>query len=1139
MEEQQPGVHAPKQGSSDERYLEKLEFKPELRKSWLNFFVVNFRVVLLMIALLTAAGLYTYFKLPRESNPEVKIPIGVVSTIYPGASPSDVEEFVTKKIETKVAGLKGLKKISSTSANSISSIVVEFDAKEDLDDAIRRLKDKVDSTKPELPTDAKEPQVTEISLDDQPILTLVLTGPYDGFTLRQFADDLKSDLEKIQGVREVGISGGDEREFEVAYNPERLLFYGISADAANGAIAATNRAVPIGNFEGEKFIYPVRSDISIKQATDIENIPVAHTEDGSVVFVRDVAKVSEKAIKKTTLSRISIKASEPQNSVTLSVVKRTGSSVLDTVDTAKETAAEFVQGKNGLKYDVTLDFAEQVRKDFDQLSHDFLLTIVLVFAVLLLIVGLKEALVAGLAIPLVFFATFTGLYLIGISLNFLSLFSLILSLGLLVDDAIVVVSATKQYLRSGKFTPEEAVLLVLNDFKVVLTTTTLTTVWAFLPLLFATGIIGEYLKSIPLTVSITLLSSLFIALMINHPLAAVLERVRLTRWLFILLELLLIVAAAIAGYQGGFWGYFIAFIAIGMFAGQLWWYERGGREKLVQNKQLQDAEWESDELVKQKLRSAAGHPDATFFQKLLHGIINFHAVLPWYEKILRKLTATKKTRWFTVGGVALLFVFAVLLPVTGIVQTEFFPVSDNDYAYVDIRLPVGSTLAQTDKIAQGIEAKLRGYKEIANFSTVIGRGSALSDSAGSGSNIGSVTMTLKPKEERSLKSYEFEEKLRRDLGVVPGATITVAGISNGPPTGAAIEAQIAGDDLKTLDKIAQDLKPRLASVPGTVNINISLKDSAPEYTFVLDPQRLEQNFLNAAYVGSVLRMAIAGSEVSTVIRDNKEIKIQARFDQASIPTLESLQNLQIVNLRKQPVFLKDVASIELKPAVDSIARVDQKRTVRLTSGVDSSTNSTLALKGFQEKIKDYQLPQGYVITFGGENEQNQESVLSIIQAMVIAMLLIVATLIIQFNSFRKALIVLVTIPLALVGVFIGMAVTGVTLSFPGLIGILALFGIVVKNAIILVDKMNLNLGAGIPFIESVIDAGKSRMEAIFITSICTIFGILPVTLSNEFWRGLGSAVIFGLILSSFLTLFIVPTLFMLLVKPPKEKVEIA
>ena len=577
--------------SSDSRYLAKLEFRPELKKTWLNFFVSNVRVVALLIVLLAAWGGYSYAKLPKESNPEVKIPIAVVSTMYPGAGPSDIEELVTKKIETAVAGLKGIHKITSNSSNSISSITVEFDANEDLDDAIRRLRDKVNTVKKDLPQDAKDPIVTEISLDDQPILIIALTGPQDGFALRSYADTIKDELEKIPGVREVRISGGDEREFEVAYDPQKLQSYGITLDAANGAIAATNRAIPGGNFDGSKFVYPVRTDARFYNDIELANIPVGHADNGTIVSLKDVAAVRERAIKKTVYSRFSIKGSTPQSSVNISVVKRTGGSVVDITARAKTETDRLIKTfPAGVAYDITHDMGKQINKDFEQLTHDFLLTLVLVMGILLLIVGLKEAFVAGLAIPLVFFATFGVMLATGLTLNFLSVFSLLLALGLLVDDAIVVVSATKQYLKTGKFTPEEAVLLVLNDFKVVLTTTTLTTVWAFAPLLFSTGIMGQYLKSIPITVSVTLIASLFVALMINHPLAAVLERIRMTKRFFFLIEGGLLLLLGICIYAGGIGGYIVAATIAFVLGWMAVWYGRGGNIRLIANKALADRE---------------------------------------------------------------------------------------------------------------------------------------------------------------------------------------------------------------------------------------------------------------------------------------------------------------------------------------------------------------------------------------------------------------------------------------------------------------------------------------------------------------------------------------------------------------------
>jgi HAE1 family hydrophobic/amphiphilic exporter-1 len=682
------------------------------------------------------------------------------------------------------------------------------------------------------------------------------------------------------------------------------------------------------------------------------------------------------------------------------------------------------------------------------------------------------------------------------------------------------------------------VLLVLRDFKVVLTTTTLATVWAFLPLLMASGIIGEYIKSIPITVSVTLVSSLLIALMINHPLAAVLERLRLTKQFFFTILFSLITIGIFSITLHNLYGYILGVFLLAIAIWMLSWYFNQGQLVLAENKALAKQEWADDEMIKAKLYAQGNRKESTLSQKLIHGIIHFDRVLPIYEKYLKKVLCSKKSRLTFIASIVLLFFVAISLPILGIVKTEFFPASDSEEIYVSMRAPSGLKLSESDKIIQKVEEKLYNYPEIINFSTLVGN-------PGSGGDVGvvqdtsntaSITIKLSPTKERKRKAYEVADSLRNDIKDIQEATIKVSSPSGGPPSGAAFQAQIMGDDLQELDKIANDLKKVLDSIEGTINTDISFKESPAEYTFKLDPAKMELYKLNASLVGSTLRTAISGNTISTVIKDNEDVDVVARFDTEKIPTLDDIQNIQIINMSGEPVFLKDVAKIELKPSIETVNRIDQKRTVYLTAGANKSTNSNQILAQFQEKLRgDYQLPEGYEITYGGENEQNAESVASILRAMIIAGILIFSTMIIQFNSFKQSAIVLVTLPLALIGTFLGLAIFGISLSFPGLIGILALFGIVVKNAIILIDKINLNIKTGIPFGESIVDAGKSRLEAIFVTSICTIFGIIPITLSNEMWRALGSAVIFGLILSSFLTLFLVPVLFMTFVKDKEKK----
>ncbi|MEK7067865.1 MAG: efflux RND transporter permease subunit, partial [Patescibacteria group bacterium] len=376
---------------------------------------------------------------------------------------------------------------------------------------------------------------------------------------------------------------------------------------------------------------------------------------------------------------------------------------------------------------------------------------------------------------------------------------------------------------------EEAVLLVLNDFKVVLTTTTLTTVWAFLPMLLSTGIMGEFIKSVPITVSVTLIASLLIALMVNHPLAAVLERVRLTRKFFWIIIIGLVAGGVYVAFLGPWYAYLTAALLVTAVI-LIRWYRRGGKAVLQHNKELMEAEAEDDELIKKKLREQGTHQDDNWFSRAIHGIIHFNKILPYYEKILRKILSTKKTRRGTIAAVIVLFAIAVSLLVTGIVPTEFFPASDEDYLTISVQAPIGLRIEETDKIVRQAEEKLLPYKAIDNFSTVVGRPGASLNAIGGGSftdnsNLAGITVRLAGKKERNITSYDLAAQISEDVKTITGATIVVESPRGGPPAGAAFEARIVGENLRQLDKIAHDLKSALASIKGVATPVISLKDA--------------------------------------------------------------------------------------------------------------------------------------------------------------------------------------------------------------------------------------------------------------------------------------------------------------------------
>lgn len=1145
--------------SSESLYLDQLKFEEKDRHTWLTFFIDHFRVTGLIIAGLLALGIYSFNALPLESSPEVKIPFGIIVSGLPGASPSDIEELIVKKIEARVVNLSGVKQVSSNALNSIGTVSVEFRADEDIKESIRKLRDAVSTIKSELPEGAIDPTVSEVSFDNQPIWTIVVTGPYDSFNLRNFAKKVQTTLEKLPQVNKVQMSGGDIYEARVSVDPVKLANYKLSIDQLNGAIKASNFSLPLGTLSVSQFEYTVSADAKISTVKSLRDLPIA-VINGSTIRLSDVADVIEIARERTSYSQFSKEGQAPQTSVTLNITKKAGGSIIDLIDEGKRQI-EIIKAneipKNVL-IETTLDVSQLIRRDFDQLKHDGFLTIILVSTIIFLFVGLKEAFVAGLAVPLVFCATFALMLKFGITLNFLSIFSLILSLGLLVDDAIVVVQATKQYLKTGKFTPEEAVLLVFHDFKILLTTTTLTTIWAFIPLLLATGIIGEFIRSIPITVSVTLAASYVIAIIINHPMAIILERFRITRFTFkifvalaalmMLIGILNIETSFILGVS------LIAFGGVSLFAFIIW-YRRGLKASLIENERLMIEELADDEKIKAKIQHHYQDESTSrsIWIRLITGVIKIDHILHRYGEMLYSLLeSTKKSRALLIGS-GLLFVIATALPISGLLKSEFLPPNDSEYLYVNIEGAKGLVLEKTRLVVNQISPILQKEPAIKSFSLVIGaegvntQGDASGGSdiiAGGLSNRAQFAINLQPYNERPVspavgereKSYVFSARLRELLKPINGAKVTVVEVAGGPPAGSDFEARFSGEDLTKLQQIVNEYKKILSDIPGTENEKISVTPSAGDFTLRFDHQKMSERGIVAAQVMAALRLAQSGSSVSTIdIPGEDDLSVRTEFNTNAYTSVDDLLSMPLTSNRGQTFLLRDIATADLKPSVTSIQRIDEKRVIVLSSSVVKPYLPASVLTEFQLKLASKPLPSGYTVTFGGQNDTNTESIFSILRAMVVAMLLIIGTLVIQFNSYRKAVLVLATIPLAMSGVFIGFTVTGFTLSFPALIGVLALFGVVVKNAIIMVDKINLNLEVGIPYADAIVDAAKSRLEAILLTSMCTMIGMLPITISNEVWRGLGLALIFGLISSTFLTLFVIPVLFNIVMGKSWEK----
>lgn len=1047
-------------------YLEKLEFDEKLNNSWMSFFIDRTRFTWLVIMVIIVAWLLGLKSLPLESTPEVDIWMAFVSTTLPWASPESIEDLVTKKLEKEIGKVKWIDTMNSTSMNSASVIVVQFLSNVDTDSAVRELKDKVDLAKSELPDDANEPIVKEVSFDDNPIWTFSISWDYDGFALYDYAKNIKEALEKNPLVWEVNISGWMEKEYGVFIDPKKLEAYGLTLSSVNSAISSANITMPIWDIDIWAYKHSINIDGRFYDIEKLKSIIVSKLWDTWIVYLGDIADVKISSKKITSISRLSVWWWEPKPAVTLWVVKKRGWSIVNLVsdweEILKDLRLRWVIPED-LNIKTIRDEAERIKLDLKHLIRDWIITVTLVFITLLLILWAKEALVAWTAVPLVFLITFTVMAIAGQTLNFLSMFSLILSLWLLVDDAIVIISAINQYKKTWKFTTREAALLVMRDYKKVLTTTTLTVVWIFSSMLFMTWIMWKFIFSIPFVITITLLASLVVALTLNPALAVILS------W-------------------------------------------RDSKTDLNKHDEILGFRW--------------------FIKKALDNwFISIHNLeRKYWNAIKYLLEKNKRVKRFLLATL-LLFFSALALPITWILKSDFFPKWDADNFTVNVELEPWIKLDVTSEIAKKVEEILLKEKEIDSFSTSVWSLMSADWWSSSSENYAMINVNLIKEEYwRKENSMDIAERLRGEFTLIKQAKISVVEEWSWPPTGWDFELKIAWDDFVVLDKIANDVKKTLWTIPWAIDITSSRKPLPFEFELSIDNTKLALYDITLPQIALFLRNAIDWTESTKIYLWDDVISVKTFYNNSSVDTFDKIKDLKLRNNRGIDVSLRDLVKQEFKSSVFSITRVDGERVVTISATARKWTNGALLKAEFDKKMTNYKLPIWYKFITGWANEENAKSVQSLLISMMFGMIFIVATLVLLYNSYKQAVLVMVTIPLSLIWVFYWLTLFGQPLSFPGLIWLVALFWIVVRNWIILFDKINQNLEEQIPFKEAIIDAWMSRLEPVLLTSVCTVLGMIPLTLSNPTWTSLWLSIIFWLSVSTLFTLLVLPSLYYIVFK---------
>ncbi len=1103
------------------------EFKPS---SWA---IDNKTAIYVLTFILVVMGYSAYQNLPKENFPEVVIPKIFVQTIYPGTSPENMENLVTKQLEKQLKSTPGLKKITSNSYQDVSVITAEFNTDVDIKDAKQRVKDAVDKARQDLPNDLpKDPNVMDINLADLPIMYVNISGDYDLKKLKEYADDLKDQIEGLKEISGVDIVGALDPEIQINADLNKMAAAQISFRDIEAAVGYENLTISGGTVKMDGVRRTLNIKKEFKSAEEIGNL-IVQTPTGASVYLKEIAEVKDAFKEQESYARLYGK-----NVITLNVKKRSGENLIEASDKINALISDMQQRSlpKNLNITITGDQSDQTRVTLHDLINTIIIGFILVTLILMFFMGVTNALFVALSVPLSMFVAFLAMPALGgflgfsFTMNMIVLFSFLLGLGIVVDDAIVVIENTHRIFDNGKVPIVKAAKIAAGEVFLPVLSGTLTTLAPFVPLLFWPGVIGEFMYFLPITLIITLLASLLVAYIINpvfavdfmkpheeHPEKPSFDK-KVKKVLYIF------GALAIPAYiiNIGF-GNFVVFMALLYLLNHF--YLTGAVTKFQQ------------------------HTWPRFQEKYVK-------LLAW------AVERPKKMLWSTVG----LFVFSILL--MGIVPPKvvFFPTSDPNFIYVYVNLPIGTDQAYTNEVVKKVEEKVTKIvgKDNPIVSSIIsnvtvGVTDPQDEDQGNYPNRGKVTVAFVEFGKRDGESTSaYLDKIRQSVKGIAGAEITVAQEQNGPPTAKPISIEITGDDLDALVRTSESLKKFLEGkqIAGVEELKSDFQNNKPEIIFDIDRERANREGISSGQIGMDLRTAIYGKEVSKFrdLNEDYEINLRANTDQRN--NLEALRNMKVTYrdmamggmIRQVP--LASFADIDFVNTYGSVKRKQQKRIITLSSNVLGDYNPNEVVAAVEAEVNQFNSPDGVSIRMAGEQEEQKETAAFLGSALLISLGLILIILVTQFNSISKPIIILIEILFSIIGVILGITLFRMEMSIVmSGIGIVALAGIVVRNGILLVEFTDLLISQGMPVKEAVIEAGRTRMTPVLLTATATILGLIPLAVGLNidfallfsefnphiyfggdnvaFWGPLSWTMIFGLSFATFLTLILVPCMYLL------------
>ena len=1117
------------------------EFKPT---SWA---VDNRTAVYIITILISLYGLNKFNTLPREQFPDIVVPTISISTVYFGNSPKDIENLVTRPIEKQLKSISGakVKKIQSTSQQDFSLIVIEFDTDIKTELAKQKVKDAVDKAQTDLPNDlTSQPNVQEFAFSEMPIMFVNISGNFDGVKLKSFAVKMQDRIEEMKEVSRAEIIGAPEREIQINVDPAKMEAAKLTFRDIENAVNYENKDISAGLVEVGEMKRNIKVKGQFASAYDLQNIIVKNIS-GAPIYLKDVAELVDTVKETQSYARLG-----GLNVVTLNIVKRSGENLINTADGVKKIVEEMQASQElpkDLKVVITGDQSNQTKTSFNELVNTIIIGFILVLLILMFFMGVTNAFFVALSVPLSVFVSFLFLpiadIIVGspVTLNFIVLFALLFGLGIIVDDAIVVIENTHRIYNNGRVKIARSAKEAAGEVFIPVLAGTATTLAPFFPLLLWKGLIGKFMIYLPTMLILTLTASLIVAFFIN-PVFAV---------SFMKPEGREFEKPKNAVFKK--W-WFWAFAAFSIIFNLVGWHGFGNLLITIDLLVL---------LERYVLRRIIH----LFQEKLLPGFMNR------YETLLRWILQGTRPGWLMVGLFSL-FPISLILLIARNNPKPFFPSGDPKFAYVYLKMPIGTKASTTDSVVRILENrvyKILGENKPGAEGSIVE--SVISNVAVSANNprdnnrsiqshLGRIQVSFVEFEKRHGKSSApYLAAIRKEMTGIAGASIEVGQEDAGPPTDPPVNIEIAGDNFESISKVAYDLQNHLDTnrIAGVQNLVMDVDLNNPEITINIDRERALAEGLSTAQIGMELRTAVFGKEVSKLKDGEDDYKIQLRYQDLKRNNITDLMNMRIVfrdfnsgQIKQIPV--NSVAKVDYTNTTGGVKRKNLKRTIQIQSNVTDPSLTPVINAELKKKIDDFkaktQIPTDVTIKQTGESEQQAETLSFLGMSMLSALLIIFLILVLQFNSLSKPFIVLTEIFFSIIGVFMGYAITGMSMATIMVgVGIVGLAGIVIKNGILLIEFTDELRGRGFRTREAAIQAGKIRIIPVLLTALATILGLLPLAVgfnidfvsmfqhldpkiffggdSVVFWGPLSWTIIFGLIFSFFLTLIMVPSMYLI------------